>query len=89
MHCKAHQKGHTDIISGNRKADETAKRAALTEFLVGAFILTARILLEPPAYSEKDNKLAKLLNCTKTKDGWWTTDAGQITVTAPLMRELN
>ncbi|KAK4810601.1 LOW QUALITY PROTEIN: hypothetical protein QYF61_007338, partial [Mycteria americana] len=70
IHCKAHQKGQTDIISGNRKADESAKRAALTDS------------------KEKDNQLAKLLNCTKTQDGWWTTDDGQIIVTASLMREL-
>ncbi|KAK4805539.1 hypothetical protein QYF61_004478 [Mycteria americana] len=31
IHCKAHEKGQTDIISGNRKADETAQRAALTD----------------------------------------------------------
>ncbi|KAK4806843.1 hypothetical protein QYF61_012564 [Mycteria americana] len=88
IHCKAHQKGQTDIISGNRKADETAKRVALTDSKVGALILTGRILLDPPIYSEKDNQLAKLLNCAKTQDGWWTTDTGQIIVTAPLMREL-
>ncbi|KAK4819558.1 hypothetical protein QYF61_007069 [Mycteria americana] len=88
MHCKAHQKGQTDIISGNRKADETAKRVALTDSKVGALIPTGRILLERRTYLEKDNQLAKLLNCTETKDRWWTTDTGQIIVTAPLMREL-
>ncbi|KAK4805536.1 hypothetical protein QYF61_004475 [Mycteria americana] len=31
IHCKAHEKGQTDILSGNRKADETAQRAALTD----------------------------------------------------------
>ncbi|KAK4819208.1 hypothetical protein QYF61_026824 [Mycteria americana] len=88
MQCKAHQTGQTDIISGNQKADETAKRAALTHSKVGALIPTGRVLLEPPTYLEKDNQLANLLNCTKTKDGWWTTDTGQIIVTAPLMTEL-
>ncbi|KAK4806267.1 hypothetical protein QYF61_013411 [Mycteria americana] len=83
IHCKAHQKGQTDIIT-----DETAKRAALTDSKVGALIPTGRILLDPPIYLEKNNQLAKLLNCTKTQDGWWTTDTGQIIVTAPLIREL-
>ncbi|KAK4805538.1 hypothetical protein QYF61_004477 [Mycteria americana] len=88
IHCKAHEKGQTDILSGNRKADETAQRAALTDSKVGALIPTGRILLEPPTCSEKDNQLAKLLRCAKTQDGWRTSDTGQIIVTAPLLREL-
>ncbi|KAK4815967.1 hypothetical protein QYF61_010461 [Mycteria americana] len=69
-------KGQMYIISGNQKVDETAKRVALTDSKVGALIPTRRILLDPPTYSEKDNQLAKLLNCTKTRGGWWTTDTG-------------
>ncbi|KAK4805517.1 hypothetical protein QYF61_004456 [Mycteria americana] len=88
IHCKAHEKGQTDIISGNRKADETAQRPALTDSKVGALIPTGRILLEPPTCSEKDNQLAKLLHCAKTQDGWRTSDTGEIIVTAPRLREL-
>jgi len=43
------------MIIGNQKADETAKRAAVTASLVGALTQTGRIVLEPPTYSEKDS----------------------------------
>ena len=30
VHCKAHQKGQTEVVSGNSKADETTKGVAET-----------------------------------------------------------
>ncbi|XP_076217546.1 LOW QUALITY PROTEIN: uncharacterized protein LOC143172179 [Aptenodytes patagonicus] len=48
VHCKAHQKGQTEVIKGNRKADETAKRVAEKESWIGALIPPRKVHWEPP-----------------------------------------
>ena len=56
---------------------------------MGTLVPETVIKLEVPKHNEKGNELlAKLLDCEKTKDGWWVTPNGQCIVNAPVMREL-
>lgn len=56
MYCKAHQKGHHNIITGNRKSDLAAKEAAKTApgDLKGMLVPCSKTLLNQPEYSTKE-----------------------------------
>ncbi|GAB0207514.1 hypothetical protein GRJ2_003217100 [Grus japonensis] len=69
IHCKAHQSGQMDVIKGNRKADETAKRAALYTN-IAALVPERTFNINVPEYTGKEDKLAEFLKCIKTPEGW-------------------
>ena len=74
MHCKAHQKGNSEIIKGNWKADCLAKKAVLKEpKFEEALIPGPRLELPPPKYTEKEDELAEQIDCSKNGQGWWIT----------------
>ncbi|KAK4810676.1 hypothetical protein QYF61_007476 [Mycteria americana] len=89
MHCKAHQKGNSEITKGNRKADQLAKEAALqkSEF-EGALIPVPHLELLPPQYTEKENQLAEQLDCSKTDQGRWVTPLKQLLISEKMMEIL-
>ncbi|MCQ4078835.1 hypothetical protein FK519_29155, partial [Klebsiella pneumoniae] len=70
IHCKAHQSGQTNIIRGNRKAEEAAKRIA-SPTTVAALVPERTLKIDAPKYTEKESKLAELLKSIKTDEGWW------------------
>jgi len=80
MHHKAHLSGHTEMVRGNHKADEEAKRAASVEIL-GVLLPTKGIKLEMAKYSHKEDKLAEKLKCQKDTEGWWITSNKQYFIT--------
>lgn len=89
MHCKTHQKGDHDIITGNRQADLAAKQAARRApvDLQGMLVPCAKTLLNLPQYSAKEIQLAEKLKCMKRKDGWWETPNKQILITETMTEQ--
>jgi ribonuclease HI len=59
IHCKGHQKGEDKIAKGNKAADETAKQAAMQEYIAGS-LLWERTLFSPERahYRSDENKQA-------------------------------
>ncbi|KAK4811002.1 hypothetical protein QYF61_014474 [Mycteria americana] len=89
MHCKAHQKGNSEITKGNRKADQLAKEAALQKSnFEGALIPVPHLELSPPQYTEKENQLAEQLDCSKNDQGWWVTPLKQLLISEKMMEIL-
>lgn len=68
--------------------DLAAKKAALQEEMQGALISARDMNMELPGYSEKDDKQAEKLHCSKTKEGWLETPAHQVLVTPQLMNSI-
>ncbi|GAB0208149.1 protein NYNRIN-like [Grus japonensis] len=87
IHCRAHQKGSSNIIKGNRRADTAAKEAALRRLGVeGALIPEHHLnLTPPPEYTEKEDQLAEQLDCTKIEQGWWVTPLKQLLIPERMM----
>ncbi|KAK4805326.1 hypothetical protein QYF61_018189 [Mycteria americana] len=81
IHCRAHQKGNSDIIKGIWKADTAAKEAPLKRSNVeGALIPGRHLDLTPPQYTEKADQLAEQLDCIKNEQGWWMTPLKQLLI---------
>ena len=55
---------------------------------VAALVPERLLKMEIPVYTEKENKLAEILKCIKTPEGWWVTSTGQCVVTLPIMKKL-
>ncbi|KAM9591153.1 uncharacterized protein ACIBXB_006066 [Morphnus guianensis] len=71
IHCKAHQRGNSEIIKGNHKADQVAKEAALKESKYERSLIPAPHLeLSPPQYTKREDQLAEQLDCSKNDQGW-------------------
>ncbi|XP_059579093.1 uncharacterized protein LOC132248803 [Alligator mississippiensis] len=83
VHCKAHQKGDSEVIRGNRRADAAAKGAAREPVQkTPILVLVPQVVLPegPPKYTEKENQLAEKLGSKEQRDGWWVLPEGQVLV---------
>jgi ribonuclease HI len=58
IHCKGHQKGEDKIAKGNKAADESAKQAAMQEY-IASHLLWERTLLPPERPHCQSRKIRK------------------------------
>lgn len=89
MHRKAHQKGNSGIIKGRQKAGCLAQQVALKEpKLEGALTPGPRLELPAPKYTEREDQLAKQIDCSKNEQGWWITPVKQLLIPERMMETL-